>query len=511
MFKIEECVKSSGIFNDIIIKRFDENFSPQNGSRLWLTPGHVIFTTNNNLKVHTCDSRPYDFSSSPSEIDSDELLTAVSEVLDIFFDTESTSTRMFIVLMNGDVQIFEYRILLFEWARIGYFNVNIVSPNSNNNHHILVVHILISHYQNTVYWSEKTGSSEMCFSLNKREILLNGVREITQSSVGNPQKLLRNCTKFELVEIRDNVCIVPRLPNSINLYIIVSARSHVWVFHIDGKLLYRGVIGDSPIDFVSLCTKIIGLWSETGTVKVCKLLNSKKNHAYLLHNKCLLSIAPNGEINKRVNLNVNIKNLTEGYIVQNSLFAFYGNPADVHVYNLNNEQLIQSFEMNEYSPLSGIWSHSSLIPSFGFYSNQTVFKINYKPLGSMLVSETPSLVPLLTYLKQEHFCLFLLLKDLVQHQFESCDVPSFKISGDALQSEALLLAVLQSCREKGFRTEDFPFKEINSLLFSDKKTTSFSETRLKVLLDPLEECFVKFEKSKVSLCDINQVSKVETT
>lgn len=501
MFQIDECFKSSGVFNDLLIKRFDENFHPQNGSRLWMTPGHIIFTSVNN-KVHTCDARPYDFSTSPSETDSDELLSAVSEVLDIFFDTESTSTRMFIVLTNGDVQIFEYRILLFEWARIGYFNVNIVSPNSNNNHgNNVVTHVLISQHQNTIFWSEKTSSSDMSYTLNKREISLNGAREITQSAVGIPQKLLRNCSKFELIEIRDNICIVPHLPNSVNLYIVISARSHIWLFHIDGKLLYRGIIADSPIDFISMCTKTLGLWSATGTVKVCKLLNNSKNFAYLLHNKVLLYIAPNGEINKKVNLNINIKDLSECYIMHNALFSFCVNPAVLHIHNLNSEQLIQSFDMTEYSPLNGMWYHSSLIPNIGFYSNNTVYKINYKPLKSMLMSESPSLIHLLHYLKQEHFCIFLLLKDLIQNKFTSCGTDPFNLTTNSLQSKALLLAILQSCREKGFKVEDFPLRNIVNSLYSEIET-SFNATKLKEVLDPLVECFIRFEKSRDSQCQV---------
>lgn len=501
MFKIDECFKSSGVFNELIVKRFDENFNPQNGSRLWVTPGHVIFTSANN-KVHTCDARPYDFSTSPSETESDELLSAVSDVLDIFFDTEGSSTRMFIVFTNGDVQIFEYRIVLFEWARIGYFNLNIVSPNSNNNHnHNSVTHVVISPHQNTIFWSEKTSNSDTSYTLNKREISLNGPREITQSAVGNPLKLLKNCSKFELVEIRDNICVIPHLPNNINLYIVISARSHVWLFHIDGKLLFRSVIGDSPIDFISMCTKTLGLWNETGSVKVCKLLNNTKNFAYFLHNKMLLCIAPNGEISKKISLNINIKDLNECYIMHNALFSFYSDHVFLTVHNLQTEQLINSFDMTEFNPRSGIWSHSSLIPSIGFYSNKTVYKVNYKPLNSMLMSEPPSLMHLLNYLKQEHFCIFLLLKDLVQKKFSSCDTHPFNLTSDSLQSNALLLAILQSCREKGFNSDDFPLKDINRLLLSENDP-SFNPTKLKELLDPLVECFIDFEKCKISQCEV---------
>lgn len=500
MFTINECFRSSNTFNDVIIKRFDENFNAKNDSRLWLTPGHVIFTTNN-TKIHTCDARPYDFSTSPSETDSDELLAAVSDVLDIFFDIESASTRMFIVLVNGDVQIFEYRILLFEWARIGYFNVNIVSPNSNNNHHNTIIHVLISRYQNTIYWAEKANTSDSCYSLNKREISLNGVREITQSAVGIPQKLLKNCTKFELVEIRDNICVIPYLPNNVNLYIIISARSHIWLFHIDGKLLYRGVIGDSPTDFISLCTKTIGLWNDTGAVKVCKLLNSTKSYAYILHNKLLLSIAPNGEISKRVSLNINIKNVKECYIMHNTLFSFYDDPLALHIYNINNEQLIQTLDMNEYNLIKGMWFNSSIIPSLGFYTDNAVFKISYKPHSSLLISDPASVIHLINFLKQEHFAIFLLLKDLVQQKFQSTNLKSFPLVTDSLQSEALFLAVLQSCREKGVKSNDFPLKEIVSLIFSEKRS-NFNATRLKELLDPLVECFIKFEKNRISQCQV---------
>uniref|UniRef100_A0A2L2YP04 Uncharacterized protein n=1 Tax=Parasteatoda tepidariorum TaxID=114398 RepID=A0A2L2YP04_PARTP len=494
MFKVDDCFKSCGIFNEILVKRFEENFNPKNNSRLWITPGHIVFTTED-TKVHTCDARPYDFSTSPSEAETDELLVTTSPVLDLFFDTEGKSTRMFLILKNGDVQIFEYRILLFEWARIGYFNVNITSPNSNNNHHNLVTHVLISYNQNFIYWTEKTGPSDTCFSFHKREIPLNGVREITQSAIGVPQKLFKNCPEFDVVEIRDNLCLVPRLPNSINIYIIISARSHVWLFHMDGKLLWRGIITDSPMDFISLCTKAVGLWKPTGVVKVCKLLDPVKNFAYMLHNESLISIAPNGEIRHNVSLNISPNNIEKAFIMQNALCIFTEECKQLKIYNCTKGEFLQAFQLNEFSPVTGIWYHSSSIPSLGFYCDSTIYKLNYKSLNSLLISDVPCLWHILNLLKNEHFHVFSIIRDIVYHSFESSDIPPLKNVPRVLQSEALILALLQSCRDKGFKSDNFPIKNVNEFLVSNSAV--LPETKLRELLDPLVECFKKLEKCRI--------------
>ncbi|GFX19177.1 uncharacterized protein TNCV_3013211 [Trichonephila clavipes] len=493
MFKIDDCFKSSDVFNEILIKRFEENFSPSNNSRLWMTHGHIIFTTDN-TKVHTCDARPYDFSTSPSEAETDELLATSSSVLDIFFDTENTSTRMFVVLMNGDVQIFEYRTLLYEWARIGYFNLNIVSPNSNNNH-VFVTQVMISQNQNMIYWSQKSGSSDTCFDLHRREIPLNGVREITQSAIGVPQKLLKNCPAFDLVEIRDNVCIIPHLPNFINLYIILSARLHVWLFHMDGKLLWRGIVGDSPIDFLSLCTKSIGLWNQSGNIIVCKLLDTVKNYAYILNNDTLITIAPNGEIRKKINLEIKSSNIQDCFIMQNIICIFKDDYKGIQIHNICDGQVVQFFDLTNYSPINGIWYHSSCIPNIGFYSGHKIYRLNYKSLKSLIITEPPCSLHGLNLLKQENFHVFSLLRDVIHHKFESCDIPSLKAMPKVLQSEALLLAVKQSCRENGFKSNDFPIKNMNNIL---SENNELPKTKLNEMLSPMVECFYKLEKCKIA-------------
>ncbi|GIX82437.1 uncharacterized protein CEXT_73051 [Caerostris extrusa] len=492
MFKIDDCFKSSDIFNEILRKRFEENFNPEGGSRLWMIPGHIVFTTDNS-KIHTCDARPYDFSTSPNEAETDELLATSSSVLDIVFDTENTSTRMFVVLTNGDVQIFEYRTLLFEWARIGYFNVNIVSPNSNNNH-VFVTQTMISQHQNMIYWSQKIGSSDISFDLHKREIPLNGVREITQSAIGVPQKLLKNCPVFDLVEIRDNICIVPHLPNSINLYIIISARLHIWLFHIDGKLLWRGIIGDSPVDFISLCTKSMGLWHQTGSMKVCKLLDNVKNYAYILNNDSLISIAPNGELRNKTCLGIVVEDMQDCFIMQNTIYLFKDSYKFLQIHSVDSGQLLQSFDLTEHSPISGIWYNASSIPSIGFYSDHRLYKLNYKSLKSLLISNSPCNLKSLNLLKQENFHVFSLLRDVVHHRFESCDIPPLKSMPKVLQSEALLLAVKHSCRENGFKSKDFPVKKSNFGL--PENNNEFPQTKLNKMLNPLVDCFQKLEKCR---------------
>lgn len=493
MFQIDDCFKSCDIFNDLLVKRFEENFNPQNNSRLWTTPGHIVFTTDDN-KVHTCDARPYDFSTSPSEAETDELLSAPSPVLEILFDTRGTSTRMFIVLTNGDVQIFEYRTLLYEWARIGYFNLNIVSPNSNNNH-IHVTQVLISYHQNMIYWVQKSGNADTCFDLHKREIPLNGVREITQSAIGVPRKLLKNCPPFDVIEIRDNICVVPQLPNSVNLFIILSARLHLWLFQIDGKLLWRGIVGDSAMDFITLCTKTIGLWSQSGPMKICKLLDPVKNYVFIFNDKNLVCISPNGEIRSSINININHEDVQDCFILQNALCIFTQNYKDLLIYNINNAELVQSFDLTEFSPINGLWFNSSCIPSIGFHSSHKLYKLNYKSLSSLLSLDPPCLLQTLTLLRNEHFHVYSLLRDVIHHKFESCDIPPLKTMPGNLQSEGLLLAVLQSCREKGFESDNFPVEKMGLLLSSNIK---LPETKLRELLDPITECFKKIEKCRVS-------------
>lgn len=501
MFKIDECFKSSGIFNELLTKRFDENFKPQSGSRLWMTPGHIVFTSDG-FKVYTCDARPYDFSTSPSEPESDEFLVAVASVLEIFFDTEtSSSTRMFIALENGDVQIFEYRIMLYEWARIGYFNVNIVSPNSNNNHNIVLDKILISRNQNMIFWSEKMANPDTSYNLQKREIPLNSIREITQSAIGVPQKLLKNCPHFDLLEIRDNICILPQLPNLVNVYIIISARSHIWFFNINGKCLWRDIISDSPIDVVTLCAKTIGLWSQGGSLKVCTLLNHIKNYAYVLYNSQLLAINATGDINKKIDLNLPINDIHESFVMHNALYTFMKQLTILYIHDIQRGQLIQQFDLSNYAPITGICRHSSNIPSIGFYSNNMIHKLSYMSLNSILTSDPCHLPFALNVLRDENFHIFALLKDLVHEKFANSNIPALQNRPLSIQSEALLLAMMQSCREQDFKSKDFPLKHSEmQKLFSEDVTIS-SNTKLKQLLNPLVECFVKLEKSKVSLIE----------
>ncbi|KAG8200536.1 hypothetical protein JTE90_000609 [Oedothorax gibbosus] len=492
MFQIDEYLKSCDIFNELLVKRFEENFNPlQNNLRLWTTPGHIVFTTDDN-KVHTCDARPYDFSTSPSEAETDELLSPSSPVLEILFDTRGTATRMFIVLTNGDVQIFEYRILLYEWARIGYFNLNIVSPNSNSNH-IQVTQVMISYHQNMIYWVQK---SEKGFDLHKREVPLNGVREITQSAIGVPRKLLKNCPQFDITEIRDSICIVPHLPNSVKLYIILSARLHLWLFQADGKLLWRGIVGDGAIDFITLCMKTIGLWNQTGSLKMCKLLDPVKNHAYLFNDNNLICLTLNGEIRNSVTIDVKPKELQECFIIQNVLCIFTENYENLLIYNTNRGELIQSFDLTEFTPINGLWFNSSCIPTIGFHSsNHKIYKINYKHLSSLLQLDPPCLLQTLSLLKNDHFHVYSLLRDAIYHKFESCDIPPLKSMPDNLQSDGLLLAVLQCCREKGYESDKFPVEKMSSLFSSN---VTLPETKLKELLDPITESFKKIEDCRIS-------------
>ncbi|KAF8783004.1 hypothetical protein HNY73_013225 [Argiope bruennichi] len=345
-----------------------------------------------------------------------------------------------------------------------------------------------------IYWSQRTGSTDACFDLHKREIPLNGVREITQSAIGVPQKLLKNCPAFDLVEIRDNICVIPHLPNSVNLYIIISARLHIWLFHIDGKLLWRGIIGDGPVDFISLCTKSIGLWNQSGNIKVCKLLDPVKNFAYILNNNILMSISPNGEIRNKIDLEIASEEVQDCFIMQNIICLFKDNKY-LQIHNIDDGQLVQYFDLEEYSPINGIWYNSSCIPSIGFYSKHRLYKLSYKSVKSLLMSDPPCNLHSLNLLKkQEHFHVFSLLRDVVHHKFESCDIPALKSMPKVLQSEALLLAVQQSCRENEFKSNDFPIKNINKVI--SENGHEFPRTKLNEMLIPFVECYQKLEKCR---------------
>lgn len=491
MFHFQDCFASSGIFNENLRNSFRDTFDSKRGDKLWVIPGHLVYTSSRQ-KLYTCDAKPFD---APSVTDREcvELTVTIAPIVDIFFDLSKPFTRMFVVLFNGDVLIFEYRSSLFEWARVGFFNVNIISPNNSNNQHNDLEYSFISTSQNVIYWTEKMGEGEMNFVLYRRSLPHPGVREITQSTIGDRQMLLKNCPPLELIEVQDSICIVPNMPKHLDIFLLASQNFTLRFFSLNGKCLWRGVFTNYAIDFLSLCLKTVGLWSKNGAIKVCHVLDSKKNVVYLIQNSVLYSVFPSGEINRKSVVECTMSDSCVYYIYKNILCVFTG--ISFEFCSLESGQLLQIICLKKFIPICGLWSYSFDVPSVGFYSDSTIQQLHFKPLKSVLKSDSVQFAQSEDLFLQEDVHLVLLLKSLIQHDFKTYQINNLQNFPLTLQSEALWLCLFHTCREKGFK--DFPADptELHNFVFR-KQNEKFPDTKLNKMLETLVDCFCKIEQKR---------------
>lgn len=493
MFTLSDAITDK-LYRDDDVKKFREQWNPQSGSRIWVIPGHVLYTSIDGHYLKSCDVCPSDITTKEKNLESN-FVPKSGYVFDICVIRENSPTRILVIFSIGNVDIYQYCQSNYEWTKGGHFNLF-------TNDKVKLDWVYFHHRLNSIIWCERLedAKNNINCSIYKRILPLEEGIEISDTTIEPVYPLLSNCPKLEITAIGESFCLVPKLSKQTSIYVICNQGFQFRLCDLYGEFPWKSLrydaLSDSPVDFLTLVTRNIKMWKYPDIkYRLCRSLSTlSEKICFLSNNTLAIFVNSSGDICNKRNLFKFTGDVKDCFLHKQLMFIF--TEEKLYISCTETGTCLESLDLPYIGPPGGIWYYCSSISLLGVYTDHTIYQLHYKSIVEIVNSSNFSHEKAFKCLMSEQFQFLTLIQELIDDNSTDINIYLPSQLHHHIQSKALLLAALHWHRNKISNRLKYQMPDIQSLMCSRESHWPGKETKLRKLLKQQVDCFCSIEREK---------------